>query len=109
MNGAVIGAGCEFESDAVPGRAWLPRDKDAKAAIRAREEAARAKLEPAPVEADPRVAELEAKLAEADELAKLRDDENAALKARAEAAEAALAKFDGDQDGKPGGSKPKAD
>ena len=112
LTGGVVDAGTKFSSDDVPGRFWKPIDKEAKAAVRARDEASRAEAEEVAFvsgsgEPDPRIAELEAALAEATDLAKLRDDEIVALTERAEAAEAALSKFDGDNDGKPGGSKPK--
>ena len=133
LTGGVVEAGSRFSSDDVPGRFWKPIDKEAKAAVRARDEASRAEAEEVVFvagggEPDPRIAELEAALAEATDLAKLRDEEIVALTEdvasgleeisrqhgeiealteRAEAAEAALSKFDGDNDGKPGGSKPK--
>lgn len=113
LTGGVVEAGSRFSSDDVPGRFWKPIDKEAKAAVRARDEASRAEAEEVVFvagsgEPDPRIAELEAALAEATDLAKLRDDEIVALTERAETAEAALLKFDGDGDGKPGGSKPAA-
>lgn len=127
LSGGVVEAGAKFSSDEVPGRFWKPIDKDAKAAVKARDEARKATAEPLALVADdgdpdPRIAELEAKLAEAAELAAMRDEEIAALTddvasglqeiaRQAEEIEtltASLAKFDGDGDGKPGGSKPKS-
>lgn len=125
LTGGVVEAGTKFSSDEVPGRFWKPIDKDAKAAVRARDEARQAAavvLVAGDGEPDPRIAELEAKLSEAEDLAKLRDEEIAALTddvtsalqeiaRQAEEIEtltASLAKFDGDGDGKPGGSKPKS-
>lgn len=58
----IVEKDAQFDSDGVPGRAWKPLCKDAKAACRARDEAAKV----APVAGDdPRVAVLEASLAEA--------------------------------------------
>lgn len=114
LHGGVVEPGSKFSSDDVPGRYWKPIDKDAKAAVRARDEARKAAAEEVVFvagdgEPDPRIAEMEAALKEAEDLAKLRDEEITALTVRAEAAEAALFKFDGDGDGKPGGSKPKTE
>ena len=112
LNGGVVEPGTKFSSDDVPGRYWKPIDKEAKAAVRARDEARKAEdvvFVAGSGEPDPRIAELEAALKEAEDLAKLRDDEIVALTERAETAEAAIAKFDGDDDGKPGGSKPKTE
>ncbi|MFI8683200.1 hypothetical protein ACIGFJ_12635 [Brevundimonas diminuta] len=125
LTGGVVEAGTKFSSDEVPGRFWKPIDKDAKAAVRARDEARQAAavvLVAGDGEPDPRIAELEAKLSEAEDLAKLRDEEISALTddvtsalqeiarqaAEIETLTASLAKFDGDGDGKPGGSKPKS-
>lgn len=58
----LVEAGCKFDSDGIPGKFWKPIDKDAKAAVKARDEAAKAG---AVASADPRVAELEAALAAA--------------------------------------------
>lgn len=133
LTGGVVDAGTKFSSDDIPGRFWKPIDKEAKAAVRARDEASRAEAEEVAFvagsgEPDPRIAELEAALAEATDLAKLRDDEITALTedvasgleeisrqhgeiealtAERDEAKAALSKFDGDGDGNPGGSKPK--
>lgn len=60
----IVEAGAKFGSDAVPGRAWLPLDDEARAAVKARDEAV--KVEPAPKGEDPRIAELQAKLADAE-------------------------------------------
>lgn len=57
----IVEKGEKFGSDAVPGRAWKPLDKEAKAAIRARDEAEKADAAPSN---DPRVGELEARVAE---------------------------------------------
>lgn len=97
----LLGENVEFSSDAVPGRTWRPICKDAKAAVRARDEAAKAASSPKPAEPDPRVAELEA-LVEA--------YESDAVKAAERIAEleAQVALFDGDKDGKIGGSAPKS-
>lgn len=125
LTGGVVEAGTKFSSDEVPGRFWKPIDKDAKAAVRARDEARQAAavvLVAGDGEPDPRIAELEAKLSEAEDLAKLRDEEIAALTddvtsalqeiarqaEEIESLNASIAKFDGDGDGKPGGSKPKS-
>lgn len=62
LSTGLVEKGAQFESDAVPGRAWKPIDKDAKAAVKARDAAAREVAAPS---VDPRVAELEAALAEA--------------------------------------------
>lgn len=109
----------EFESDLVPGDFWKPLDKEAKAAVKARDVAAQTEAEPfvhipGSDEPDPRIADLEAKLVEADDLAKLRDDEISELTSERDALasevddlKAAIAKFDPDGDGKPGGGKPK--
>lgn len=51
----------KFDSDGVPGKFWKPVCKDAKAAVKARDEAAKAAAVPS---ADPRVAELERVVAE---------------------------------------------
>ncbi len=125
LTGGVVEAGTKFSSDEVPGRFWKPIDKDAKAAVKARDEARQAAavvLVAGDGEPDPRIEELEAKLSEAEDLAKLRDEEIAALTddvtgalqeiarqaAEIETLTASIAKFDGDGDGKPGGSKPKS-
>lgn len=56
----LVEKGEKFGSDLVPGRAWKPIDKEAKAAVKARDEARKAEAAPS---SDPRVAELEAKVA----------------------------------------------
>lgn len=63
--GELLGEDVEFSSDDVPGRTWRPIDKDAKAAVRARDEAARKAAADAAVGAeDPRVVGLERFIAE---------------------------------------------
>lgn len=57
LPGGIVEPGVQFDSDLVPGSQWKPIDKDAKAAVKARDEAVRAE---SVVKADPRVAELEA-------------------------------------------------
>lgn len=59
LNSGIVEKGQKFASDDVPGRQWRPIDKDAKAAVKARDAAAKAAAESAEAE-DPRVAELEA-------------------------------------------------
>lgn len=54
--------GGEFESDLVPGLAWEPLDKEAKAAVKAAAEAREAMLAPKAPAVDPKIAELEAEL-----------------------------------------------
>lgn len=56
LTSGLVEKGAKFDSDAVPGRVWKPICKDAKAAVKARDEAAKASAVPS---ADPRVAELE--------------------------------------------------
>lgn len=110
LNDGVRETGEKFTSDAVPGRAWKPIDKEAKAAVRARDEAARAPVDVVLVPGDgkqaERIAELEKELAEAQALAALRDEEIATLTQERDEARADVAAFDRDGDGKPGGSKP---
>lgn len=66
--GTLLGEDVEFSSDDVPGRTWRPIDKDAKAAVRAREDADRKAAADAAVGVeDPRVAGLEAALSEAND------------------------------------------
>ena len=63
----LVEAGCKFDSDGIPGKFWKPIDKDAKAAVKARDEAAKAsavKPDAAAGLADLRVAELEQVVAE---------------------------------------------
>lgn len=71
----IVEKGEKFGSNDVPGRAWKPLDAAAKAAVRARDEAAKAARQPA--SPDPRIAELEAKVAEL-------EGDNAALSAQVE-------------------------
>ncbi|WP_338575712.1 hypothetical protein V8J38_11150 [Brevundimonas olei] len=126
LAGGIVEEGGAFKSDAVPGQHWLPQDREAKAAVKARDAAKAEAVAHSKSEAeksDSRIAELEAKLAEAEDLAKLRDEEIAALTedvasglqeisrqaAEIEALTASIAKFDGDSDGKPGSFKPKSE
>ncbi|MFC5373971.1 hypothetical protein ACFPIF_15515 [Brevundimonas faecalis] len=108
LTGGVIEPGAKFISDAVPGRHWKPIDKEAKAAVKARDDARKAAEAEDGVlfvgsgGPDPRIAELEAALKDAAELAELRDAEIEELKAQ-------IAKFDRDGDGAPGGSKPRGE
>lgn len=62
LTSGLVEKNAKFDSDGVPGRMWKPVCKDAKAAVKARDEAAKAAAVPS---ADPRVATLEAALAEA--------------------------------------------
>ena len=75
LSAGLVEKGEKFGSDAVPGKFWKPIDKEAKAACRARDEAAKVA---APVSEDPRVAALEARVAEL-------EAENAAKDAEIEA------------------------
>jgi hypothetical protein len=61
LSTGLVEKGEKFASDAVPGKFWKPIDKEAKAAVKARDDAAKAG---AVVSADPRVAELERVAAE---------------------------------------------
>lgn len=109
LTGGIVEEGSAFKSDAVPGQHWIPQDKEAKAAVKDRDAAksdAPVVLKAGSGEPDPRIAELETALKEAGELAELRDAENDQLRTDLAEARAVIAKFDGDGDGKPGGSKP---
>jgi len=77
----LVEKGEKFGSDAVPGKFWKPIDKEAKAAVKARDEAAKAGVV---VSADPRVAELEAALAAANSEAERLQAEVEALTAPVE-------------------------
>lgn len=61
LTSGLVEKNAKFDSDGVPGRMWKPVCKDAKAAVKARDEAVRAAAIPS---ADPRVAELERVVAE---------------------------------------------
>lgn len=61
----IVEPNVKFSSDIVPGQAWKPIDKEAKAAVKARDAAKAAAAEaPSLAQADARVAELEARVAE---------------------------------------------
>lgn len=62
LTSGLVEKNAKFDSDGVPGRMWKPVCKDARAAVKARDEAAKAAAS-AP-SADPRVAELERIVAE---------------------------------------------
>lgn len=91
----LVEKGEKFGSDLVPGRAWKPIDKEAKDAVKARDEAAK-EAAAVPAEANPLAAVVEALEMECLE----KDEVIAALQAQ-------VAKFDGDKDGKVGGSAAK--
>ena len=105
--------GGEFESDLVPGLAWEPLDKEAKAAVKAAAEAREAMLAPkAPADEFEQawteaVAECDALKVELAETVKRGAEAIAVLQARVAELEAAIAPVDGDGDGKPGGSAKK--
>jgi len=75
----IVEKGEKFGSDLVPGRAWKPIDKEAKAAVKARDEARKASDVPAAE--DPRVAELEARVAELEADIAAKDEQIEALTA----------------------------
>ncbi len=92
LSAGIVEKNAKFDSDGVPGKTWKPICKDAKAAVKARDEAlASAVIDPGGNPLTAVVEALEFECAEKDEVI-------AALQAQ-------IAKFDGDGDGKVGGSK----
>lgn len=95
LSTGLVEKGEKFGSDAVPGKFWKPIDKEAKAAVKARDEAIKAGAVVSEG-ANPLAAVVEALEYECAE----KDEVIAALQAQ-------IAKFDGDGDGKVGGSAAK--
>lgn len=77
LSSGIIEKGAVFASDAVPGAQWIPKDKDAKEAVRQRDlnREAQAAKDAKPSKGDPRVPHLERQIAAL-------EAENADLKAQ---------------------------